>query len=247
MSNVGSSILRDRHSVAELMGEVVEVEFGFLEAEVSEGSGGHEVAFHVAGAFPFAHNDVFLAFERFLEPLLLILLIRIERFAQFYSLVVAVGGLSEEASFAVAGVGDVELVVVDDGDEGAGADVSRPREALLKGHLGHLVPILLDPVECFVYSIDDFGLLFGVLELFVEVGVEVAHGVLRDLPPSVSIEHPHVEPFEVLELVHVETILAGIVSRVLQNKHSIAQDISLRIWGLTFTVGSGFILVVPGA
>ena len=215
----------------------MEVELGELESQVAQSSRGHQAPFHVARVRGSANHDIFLVLESPLQPVLFLLVVRVESCGQL-NLFIPVSVPSKQHGFAVAGIRNEQLSLVHDRNQNAGADVSHFGVAHVEGSAGEGEPLSLDLVDGLLDGPLHVCLRLGLLQPLLQVHVQLATGVVGDLPTAVAVEDCEVVALEVLELVAVEPVLAGLVRLRLHDRHSIAELVLLgRLFRLIIGVG----------
>jgi hypothetical protein len=187
--------------------ELMEVEVAVLQTEVTKGSCWLKTALNITSLCAFAGDDVRLIGELLPEPGLLVILVCVERRADFDHLeVLAV--LAEDDSFAVTGIGHEQLVAVDDRDEGARAHISRLSETSSEASLCNGKHIVLHPVKSFLHG--SLYLIVGHLvtrQQFFEITMQLLTASFRNLPAAMTVKHGEKHSRELLsELVHAHRV-----------------------------------------
>jgi hypothetical protein len=205
VGDVRPSVVRDWNAVAQLLGEVVEVELTVLEAEISDRTRWHEASLDVACLGVLADEDIALVRELGLQPLLLVLLVRAEGLAHI-DLLQLISVLLQEHTLAVASVCDEELVLVNDSDESTGSDVRCLGVASVERRFCDLKGVILALIEGLFDAGYDVPVFLAAFEVLFEVDLHLLGASVSDLPSAMTVVNSHIISFEAMELVAAKSI-----------------------------------------
>lgn len=205
VGDVRPGVVWDWNAVAQLLGEVVEVELSVLEAKISDRTRWHEASLDVTCLGVLADEDVALVRELRFQPLLLVLLVSAEGLANV-DLLELVSVLLQENTLAVASVRDEELVLVDDSDESAGSNVRRLGVAGVEGRFCDLKGVILALIEGLFDAGYDVPVFLAALEVLFEVDLHLLGASVSNLPSAMTVVNGHIISFEAMELVAAKSI-----------------------------------------
>ena len=152
----------------------------------------------------------------------------------------------------MARVRHVDLVFVDESDEGCGALVGGLRVAGVEGNLHQLLPLALYLIKGLVQRLHDLLLRFCALQVLLEVPVQVFAAVVCQLPAIAPVEDCGTVAGEAApELPAAQAIVVRLIGRPLQGLNAmpdlVSQDGRLKSSGFFFFIDGGGLALSAGS